>query len=114
MFLLERLFADPPTSPKPTTQADDAAPSPPGTLFARSSLSQLTIAHLSEGSGISDARGSHNPCSADPPARPPTVQIGRDVQPRDLPGRKGVAIPFPEQPWILEQPRLPTFEWNPR
>ena len=53
-------------------------------------------------------RWIHNPRSADPPSRPPTVQIGRDMQPLDLPGRKGAVISFPEQAWVLEQPRLPT------
>ena len=48
---------------------------------------------------------THNPRSMDPPSRPPTVQIGRDMQPRDIPGRKG-SIPFPDKPWVLEQPRL--------
>ena len=51
--------------------------------------------------------GSHNPHSTDPSSRPPTVQVARDMQPRDLPGRKGVAVPFPYQPWVLEQPCLP-------
>ena len=78
------------------------------TSSARGSLSQPTIAHLLEGFGITDARGLITPRSTDPPSRPPTVQLGRDIQPRDLVhGRKGVTIPFPEKPWTLEQPRLP-------
>ncbi|CAE7681048.1 unnamed protein product, partial [Symbiodinium microadriaticum] len=74
MFLLQdfmRLFADPPPSPEPTTQADDAASSP-RTLSERGSYFQPTIAHR---------------------------KIGRDMQPRDIPGR--------QSPKTSLQPSLP-------
>ena len=111
IFLLQdfvHLFADPPPSPQPTTQADDAASEPPGDflrerfpLSANYRPSFARFWHLG-------CAGAHNPRSSDPPSRPPTVQIGRDMQPKDLVhGRKGVTIPFPEKPWTLEQPRLP-------
>ncbi|CAE7365697.1 unnamed protein product, partial [Symbiodinium sp. KB8] len=42
------------------------------------------------------------------PTRPPTMQISRDMQPEDMPSKKGSVVAFPEQPWVLEKPRLPT------
>ena len=101
-----RLFADPPPSPEPTTQADDAASSPPGDFVRERFPLPANYRPWFGRFWHLGCAGSHNPRSTDPPSRPPTVQIGRDMQPRDLPGRKG-SIPFPDKPWILEQPRLP-------
>ena len=91
-------LCSPPPSPEPTTQADDAASNPPGDfvrerfpLPANYRPSFGRFWHLG-------CAGTHNPRSTDPPSRPPTVQIGRDMQLRDLVhGRKGVTIPFPEE-----------------
>ena len=111
MFLLQdfmRLFEQPPPSPQPTVQTGDAADAQP-TDFERETLrlpgnfspSFGRFWHLG-------CAGSHNPRSADRPTRPPTIQIARDMQPEDMPSKRGSVIAFPEQPWVLEKPRLPT------
>ena len=95
------LFADPPPSPQPTSQADDDFARERFPLPANYRPSFGRFWHVG-------CAGTHNPRSTDPPTRPPTVQIARGMQPEDLShGRKGVTIPFPEKPWTLEQPRLP-------
>ncbi|CAE7249387.1 unnamed protein product [Symbiodinium sp. KB8] len=82
MFLLQdfmRLFADPPPSPEPTTQADDAASSP-RTLSERGSYFQPTIAHR---------------------------KIGRDMQPRDIPGSPSLfVVAYAYQPWCFRSPTM--------
>ena len=108
MFLLQdfmRLFADPPPSPEPTTQADDAASSPRDFVRDRFPLPANYRSAFGRFWHLGCA-GTHNPRSLDPPSRPPTVQIARGMQPRDIPGKKGT-VAFPEKPWSLEQPRLP-------
>ena len=54
------------------------------------------------------AAGVRNPRGGDLPSRTPTLQISRNMQPLDLPARHGTVVPFPDQPWVLEKPRLPT------
>ena len=78
MFLLQdfmRLFAEPPPSPGPTTQADDTAQEPRGD-FVREKFPLPANYRPSFGRFWHlGCAGSHNPRSADPPSRPPTVQI---------------------------------------
>ena len=111
VFLLQdfvNLFADPPPSPQPTTKADDAA-SNHSEDFVRARFPLPGNYRPSFGRYWHlGCAGTHNPRSMDPPNRPPTVQIARDLQPMDLVhGRKGNNLPFPSSPWVLEQPRLP-------
>ncbi|CAE7835285.1 unnamed protein product [Symbiodinium sp. KB8] len=89
MFLLQdfmRLFADPPPSPEPTTQADDAASSRRDFVRDRFPLPANYRSAFGRFWHLGCA-GTHNPRSLDPPSRPPTVQIARGMQPRDIPGK---------------------------
>ena len=110
MFLLQdfmRLVEQPPPSPQPTVQSSDAAGAQP-TALPREIL--RLPGNFSPSFGRywhAGCAGSHNPRSADRPARPPTIQISRDMQPEDMPSKKS-PIAFPDQPWVLENPRLPT------
>ena len=110
MFLLQdfmRLVEQPPPSPQPTVQTSDAAGAQP-TDFEREIL--RLPGNFSPSFGRYwhlGCAGSHNPRSADRPTRPPTIHIPREMQPEDMPSKKS-PIAFPEQPWVLEKPRLPT------
>ena len=111
VFLLQdfmRLYEQPPPSPKSSGPADDTAQAQP-TVYVREQL--RLPGNFSPSFGRfwhSGCAGSHNPRSIDRPTRPPTVQIARDLEPDDMPSKKGSVVAFPEQPWVLEKPRLPT------
>ncbi|CAE7319787.1 unnamed protein product, partial [Symbiodinium microadriaticum] len=110
MFLLQdfmRLFADPPPSPEPTQQTDDAASSPRDFVRDRFPLPANYRSAFGRFWHLGCA-GTHSPRSLDPPSRPPTVQIARDMQPRDIPGRKGSIAYRRQSPKTSLQPSLPS------
>ena len=114
IFLLQdfmRLVEQPPPSPQPTVQSSDGAGAQPTTMPLPRDVMRLP-GNFSPSFGRfwhAGCSGSYNPRNADRPARPPTIQISRDMQPEDMPSKKA-PIAFPEQPWVIEKPRLPTLE----
>ena len=112
IFLLQdfmRLLEQPPPSPQPTAQSSDGAGAQPTTMPLPREVMRLP-GNFSPSFGRywhAGCSGSYNPRNTDRPSRPPTIQISRDMQPEDMPSKKA-PIAFPDQPWVLEKPRLPT------
>ena len=105
---LIRLVCDPQPSQEPTQQAAANASDSDGDYIRERLPLPSSFRPASGRYWYHECSKTHNPRSADPPSRAPTVQIGRAKQPQDLVhGRKGETIPFPQAPSPLQQPRLP-------